>query len=320
MDEFKDEFGYFSDIDAILDSSMYKDLDIKGRNDLLLEIIMNNNKIANSINNEVEKSNKERFVVNHNEKKSKEKYDKIDKGKNKFTIDSSLLENSSDIELFLPEKDDVYFSEKINLLKCNLYLIIDKYNTMLRNIKNNEDRDIENYILECIKNTEDKLEIVNNYCTEEIELKPVENLNILYFKYKGTNLVLKDILDEDIDKYDVYYNLIQSLKEQKFKSIKKLKIGIYELRASEQRLIFDKIDQSTIIIIYLFTKKIFSSKKYRYDIDKRCREYQSVKEEIKTNLKEKRETLLEEHLKDDELLINILKTKSKKLIKELKKV
>lgn len=147
------------------------------------------------------------------------------------------------------------------------------------------------------------------------ELEQLNDMKIIYFTYNDQNLVLTDLLKDDIEKYPSYLLLLNSIKEQTFKDVKRISrktIRIYEVRYNEQRILFDILNENTIIVIQAFTKKVLSDKKYRLNLERRIVKYTSAKKEIKEEILE----FLLNAEEEDRKVVELLTTKNKKRVKE----
>lgn len=315
---------YYLDIDSFTECDKYQDLDIKSKNKLLLEIISKNLKL---FQREKEKGLNEKKIIKEELSLKKDPVLKSEKPKVKnkndyMEKDYSYLEgvDLEEILYFLPKSGDKDFSLQINVIMCHLRLLIDSYDTLLQDTK--EDPDLSLYIQESTKQLEKKLEYIKLYKQhieeqeEHIALEKVAHLNIIYFNYYGQNLFLSDLLGEDSDKYASYLLLLNSIKGQTFRELKRIyqndKKVLYEVRHDQQRIVFDIISDNTIIVIQAFTKKVLNDKKYRLNLDNRISKYIEVRNYIREN----KEKLVINAIDDDRVITELLMTRNKKIVKK----
>lgn len=316
MNKSKIEKEYIKQEDVV-ESLSYKQANLKTKNKLLLEAISANlnqfqeEELENRKNKEkIEKPAKKIVLKKQSENKEEEKKEKKE--------NYNYLENITLEELvyYLPKKEENNFQNKINRRMCYLRTLIDSYDTLLLEKDTTEEMRI--YIEEARRDIESKLEYIKSYAQQKEIVKELEQLNdmkIIYFTYNDQNLVLTDLLKDDIEKYPSYLLLLNSIKEQTFKDVKRISrktIRIYEVRYNEQRILFDILNENTIIVIQAFTKKVLSDKKYRLNLERRIVKYTSAKKEIKEEILE----FLLNAEEEDRKVVELLTTKNKKRVKE----
>ena len=324
MEEYMDEYGYYSDVNNILNSDEYKNMSIKYKNDILIRIITNNNETFERDN--CENSNIEEYVLddNFNNINNERIEEQSERKEILSNIDYSLLENTDieNIRQFLPRKDSLLFDKKISMIKCHLRVIIDDYDALINELDEN-DEEMLNYLLESRHDIEEKLEFVHSYSfKDEIHIEKNDNLKVVFFKYNGSNLLLEDILSEDVEKYPSYLVLINSIKDKNksFKDPKVISKGeynlrVYEVRNNSQRVIFDFLSPNTIIIIQAFSKKVVTDKKYRLNLENRLVKYLEMKKILKEQVQNNYLEFISDSNLDDTILMELLETKNKSLVK-----
>lgn len=317
MEKYKDEYGFFLDIDELLNDEEYLKMDLLSKNSLLLNTIYNNNDLLDSINTPV---NSNEFEIL---KKSSEG-DTIKPKKKAVTLslDSKRrIDDTCSMEEFvngLPSEDDILYQNKLARIKCELRLNIDIYDNF---ICTTDDEEMIDYLQECKELAQEKLGFIlsiEDGKKEQVVLEKQEKIDIFYFSYNGTNLIISDLLKEDTEKYESYLVLLDSILNQTFKGIKKITkkfCSLYQIRCCKQRLVFDYIDKDKIIIIIAFTKKVQMDKKYRETTEERFEKYISEKDKIIKRMREYPDEFLEEGSRDNIAINELLKNKNKVLAK-----
>lgn len=320
MEKYIDEYGFITKIDELLNDEEYTSLNIADKNKFLMQTINTNNELLNSISTPVVA---EEYQIKN--KKASENLPKINKSSPKLSSELKRkiedAQTSEELLKCLPDKGDVLYQNKLARIKCELRLDIDIFDNL---IYTTDEEDMKNYLLESRRELQDKLnfilDIESDKKDSDIIISPDENVDIFYFNYNGTNLVISDLLGEDTEKYPFYTTLLQSIKNQAFKGIKKITkqfciCSLYQVRFGDQRIIFDYIDRDKIIIIQAFTKKVKMDKKYRSTTEGRFEKYLSVKDDIIKRLKNDEEKFREEGIRDNEAIEQLLKNKNKTLAK-----
>lgn len=317
--EYKDEYGFITRLKDILKDDQYKGKNTSEKIELLLEIINQNNQLLTEIR-ETEPVEEPEIIENNHSKEETASHHHEPKN---ISSNYKLIESAPTIEdmhKYLPRKEDKLAKDKLAKIKCYLISVIDAYDNLLLTTS---EEDVVNYLIENKENLEEKLAFLNKYEKEEEKLdeelvSSEENIEIYYFHQDGTNLVLEDLLKEDIDKYTSYLALIESMKGQLFKGFKRLNEiygGLYQVRNSDQRIIFDYLSKNSIIIVYAFTKKVKSDKKYYQSLNRRAEKYKQAKEEILNRLKKDPEGFKEEQQESAAQILSLLETKNKAKIK-----
>lgn len=303
------------DIENFTKVNAYKNASITEKNKMLMDIIATSisqldKKVENSVVDD-------KYLLTKKGKKSSKESEVFVP----LDIDCSQLENVSleDMTHILPKESDLLFDKKINYIKAYLRKILDNYDVMIYSIV--DDSEMKEYLLECRNEVEEKLEFVNNYIIkEEIQIEKQESIDIVYFKYHGKTTFLNDLLSDDLEKYPSYSILIESLRNQTYKGIKRLtnrsyNFNVFEVRNKEQRVVFDFLTPKTIIIIQGFTKKVMLNKKYHYNLRTRLAKYGEEKELIKSKMREDYINFLEEYKSEEDVIMKLLESKGKKLEK-----
>lgn len=315
--EIEDESDKKIDLEEIFNSQDYNNSNLYGKNKILF------NAIKASLESFGVKSENtildSRYILPKNNKS------KILENKESFLvfdINCSQLENISlsDFEHILPKESDLLFDKKINYIKVNLRKILDNYDLMIYEL--DEDNDMLFYLLECKRVIEEKLNFVHNYTLkEEVQIEKRENIDIVYFIYNGKNVFLDDLLNDDSEKYSSYLLLLESIRNQSYKNIKRItnrnyNFSGFEVRNNEQRIIFDFLTPTTIIILQAFTKKVTMSKKYSCNLYSRLLKYDEEKSEFRARVLSNYEDFINKYNSDDDIIMELLTSKNKKMVKK----
>lgn len=128
------------------------------------------------------------------------------------------------------------------------------------------------------------IEYRNQPIKEEAE---IEKNNLIYLTSSSGNVyALNDLKNIDVDYYDSFLELLNSIIDGSFKNVKNFsnnnKIGqLYEVKDFKTRIVFDRIDKNTFIIISIFMKKTDKDLKYREQIVNRAQKYRNIREMLK---------------------------------------
>lgn len=129
--------------------------------------------------------------------------------------------------------------------------------------------------------------IVDYRNQEHIEEKQeIKNYLVYLTSSSGNVYALSDLKTIDVEYYESFLELIQSIQEGTFKNVKAFnnnnKIGqLYEVKNFKTRIVFAKISKNTFVIISMFMKKSDNDLKYREQIVNRSLKYHYYKEDLK---------------------------------------
>ena len=140
-----------------------------------------------------------------------------------------------------------------------------------------------------------KREILKEILLSEVEDVSINNERnkLVFMPIKGTGKIrifdeLKDIPHEE---YDGFIELLDSIKDGKFKNIRRftnndLLNGALEVKGFQIRILFKQLSEDTYAIISLFTKKVQNSQGYRKPLQAKYGEYMSMEKELKEKVKD----------------------------------
>lgn len=308
--ELKDEFGY-SLFSKEQFEKEHQSLPLSSQNELLLQMIDENDAVYHQL---VEKNFIEPFLPDEKQRKKK--------SCSSIEVNYGEIENAKSIEeliFFLPKKEDLFFEKKLALIKCHLRTTIDTYDHLIMEAHDHQE-DMVDYLLECRKEIEEKFDFISTYGEREeaVQVEKRDHFSILCYRDQGTNYFLEDLLDGNMEQYDSYYALMKSIQNQTYKGIKRFDhtlYNLYQVRNGSQRIVFDFLDSSTIILVFAFTKKVKNSKKYRLQLVQRVNDYSLWKASLKEIFDRDKEQLLQEGVQDTEMIFTLLKGKDKSLVK-----
>lgn len=214
----------------------------------------------------------------------------------KSYINSLIKCNSIDeIERVLPASDSELYLEKINQIMIDCY----QYKVEVINFLNSNN-DLSDEEVSEFKKEEELMQFIIETISGilyEKDDKFLENetSNVLVFQENGVRIIsaLKDI---DREYYDSFKELLLSIKNGNFKRNRRFVNnnninGIYEVKNFKTRILYDRIDTNTYVIIDAFVKKC--------DIDYRYRNH--ILNSIQAYRKE--EAILKEKIKDADFLL-----------------
>ena len=259
------------------------------------------------------------------------------------TTSSKVLEFEEEIEFYLSELDRVKENELERI-----------YEVLPVKKKNNYEKIVKRLILESIKNIKDvkdfileikddiskndlillkeeimfenkKLKYMNNYLKQkqkdEVEIQEKNNLIFIYTTY-GNIRVLEELKKIDIEYYDNFLSLLNSIKDGTFKGVKRFSNnsslnGFIEVRLYQTRIIFQRLDDINYAIITAFVKKTQNDKLYRDTLVRRINDYKAIEKEIKENLNNL--NYIEENRIIEQDIYSILTSHNKEFKKEMVK-
>ena len=140
----------------------------------------------------------------------------------------------------------------------------------------------EEEIKECdrsIEHEKSKISILKERLVEK-ENRIDENCDnvILFMKSNAGKIKIFDDFDQIEDNtYSVFLDLIKSIEDGSFKRVKRLNgdhlAGLLEVKDYQSRVTFKRLKENIYVIIQAFTKKVYSSSKYRESMVGRYREF-----------------------------------------------
>lgn len=152
------------------------------------------------------------------------------------------------------------------------------------------------------------------YRDQKMEQKEESIQNHLIYLASSSNNIyaFQDLKDIEQEYFGSFLELLNSILDGTFKNVKKFsnnnKINtLYEVKNFKTRIVFNKINANTFVIVSMFMKKADNDLRYREQIVHRSTLYQSVKEELKRKSQETE--FLEANKEITETIQNILMKK-----------
>ena len=319
------------DVDALkeLDS-----LNIKKQNDMLESII----NYADTINEKNKKEIAEYKILDSKRKieikKEEMKDNKVKaESKNKVYVNNSIVEykdyikkilhlSLEDLKVYLEDlnSNNELSKEFIIYLMLGVSSEINTYKLMLEDAFNNKDLELIKDINEEIIKLNNMNNLLKNYKNIDSVIKKEEYNKVLFFETSSKRAYFIEDIEGDFEFYNSYFNLLNSiivgnpLKMKRFNNNDTL-IGLTEARDIDgnTRIIFDKIDNNTYLIIHAFIKKSDNDKLYKERIVNRYKLYLEQKSKILSNIDN------EEFLERQHSFVEQLENMFDKDIKQLKK-
>lgn len=225
------------------------------------------------------------------------------------------------IREYLPSKSNSNYFNLVSRIKAEIYKEMLELSSMA-----NEDNDCE-FLKElkgAISLEQEKLKCVEAVETEKENLKDeVEENRIVFLTTNAGNVyAIEDIEDINREYFESFKELLDSIKKGTFKNVKffnsnnnKLNM-VAEVRGFQTRILFDRVDNNTYVIIQMFIKKCDISKEYKQSLGNRIAIYRSARNEIISLLND--QAYIDDNIKYEEQLNEILDGKVKRKNKGVK--
>ena len=202
-----------------------------------------------------------------------------------ISCDTNIKEIYEIIKESLPSKNNSNYFKLINRIKAEIYKEMLEFSKMVEGETDKEFLDelkkyieLENCKLGCIKKIEKE-----KYAESIVE---TEN-RIVFLETNAENVyAIEDIESISREYYDSFNELIESIKNGSFKSVKKFNSSnnklnmIAEVRGFKTRILFDRVDKNTYVIIQMFVKKCDNDKGYKQSVQNRVMWYKKKRSEI----------------------------------------
>ena len=202
-----------------------------------------------------------------------------------------------------------------------LELVKEKYE--YEELKNDEDEDTIKELSEEQKKIDDIINIIREHATsytneEQQVISKKKNKLIFLETFSGSIYVEGDLASIDQEYYGDFKELLESIEDGTFKNVKRFASnhntlkGITEVKGFQVRIVFDKIDNDTYIIIDAFIKKTDRNLGYLEQLCNRVDVYKKNKASIVARINEEyleENEKIYENLKEGLDSKNIIKTK-----------
>lgn len=252
------------------------------------------------------------ILINHEEDRKQVKMLDV-----KSYIDLLMKCNSiNEIERVLPASDSELYLEKINQILTDCY----QYKVEVINFLNSNS-DLNDEEVSEFKKEEELMQFIIETIRGILYEKgdnflEIETSNKLIFQENGDRIIsaLKDI---DREYYDSFKELLLSIKNGNFKRNRRFVNnnninGIYEVKNFKTRILYDRIDTNTYVIIDAFVKKCDIDSRYRNRIQNSIQAYR--KEEAILREKVKDANFLSKQKDIEEEVFELLDNSKKKVL------
>ena len=216
--------------------------------------------------------------------------------KDDFLLDTISLyhkvnADEDSIREILPDSDDYRYNDIIMRLHAESLKDIKDMSEMCLEDGSYYDEEVQSFI----QNEYRKIEILQSFIDVEIvEEEDVGHSNklLLIPNPNGKIRVLDDLDHVPNDYYDEVNSLIMSIVDGTFKKVKKFKSnnalcgGVCEVKGSNARVLFKRLDYDTYAIISVFLKKTNNDKGYQEFIRGRIGEFRLYEDEYKKKIED----------------------------------
>lgn len=210
-------------------------------------------------------------------------------------IDSITEENLEEqLETALPVRENYNYEKLLLRLKLELLKNIREVKELLgEEHKNITKEDLQEFQEEIILNQR-KIQGIEKALSktknQEEKKESVQN-KLIFVPTTGGNIRVLEEIAKKIpnDYYEKFITLFDSIKDGTFKNVKRFTsnnalFGICEVKTSNTRVLFDRLDQHTYAIISAFVKKTTKDKGYQESMKKSIGDYKMMEEKIIANL------------------------------------
>ena len=158
----------------------------------------------------------------------------------------------------------------------------------------------------------------HNVKDEELSTGSKEKNNIIFLKTSSGNIYAEsDLASIDSEWYPAFKGLFETIEDGTFKNVKRLTSnrisqGIPEVRDNGIRIVFDKVNRNTYIILDIFVKKSDHDKGYSNQLINRLAIYRQNEKAIKASVTDelvKNDSIIYENIKSGLLSKCIVKSK-----------
>lgn len=232
-----------------------------------------------------------------------------------ITTDSEQMKQI--INYCLPSKNNSSYFKLINRIKIEIVKEISELMSMYRETTDDE---FKNDIKETIDFENKKLKFVKEAENDkEMQDELIIQNNIVFAKTNSGNIyAIEDIKSINSEYYASFLELYESIKNGTFKRVKRLTTtnnktnSVSEVRGFKTRIIFDKLDQNTYVVLQVAIKKSNFDRGYKESLERRVLAYKLQKDKIIQQLNN--EEYMNENIKLENKLIQTLSQNKKKVL------
>ena len=222
---------------------------------------------------------------------------------------SELKDNINNI---LPVKKNKKFNKLTLRLKAECLKNIKEIKELISEEEYMSLSDLKSFKEE-IQFEEEKIQLIDEYVNQNQSQNVKENHtnNLIFVPTSGGNIrVIDDIEHIDMEYYEKFIGLFDSIKDGSFKNVKRFNknnnetSGVAEVKDFKVRVVFDRIDKNSYAIITAFTKKSDNDKGYIEPLKKKIAEYRNYEDILKSKVKDSKFIKMQQNYEQE--LYNIL--------------
>lgn len=277
---------------------MYRNVDFEQDIDTIIRDIESNHEESLSVRKLINqlRVNEEEVAGNTVETRTSFKFDMDDDSSSKETDDyfgdiislyHTIGASEEELKEILPDSNDYRYNDILLRLQAESLRDIKEITEMSMEDGTYKDSDVQSFI----QSEYAKIDILQTLMLSDIEeLEDIEHSNklLLIPNPNGRIRVLDDLDHIPTDHYDEVNDLIMSIVNGTFKSVKRftkstnpLVSGVCEVRGNLARVFFKRLNSNTYAIITAFLKKVDNDKGYQDYIRCRIREFKLYEDRYK---------------------------------------
>ena len=157
-------------------------------------------------------------------------------------------------------------------------------------------KEVDHDALEEIRKIDYMIDIIRNHHSVEDEKSSLcskEKNNIIFLKTSSGNVYAEsDLASIDSEYYPAFKELLESIEDGTFKNVQRfsqshqLLKGISEIKEHGIRIVFDKINKDSYIVLDIFIKRSTRDMGYVHQLTNRVAYYKKMEDDIKSTLSE----------------------------------
>lgn len=319
LDQFKNEHGFYVDIEAIIDYLEDNAYDQEDINKIIIQLIdlneQNNRKMQNEIatltskshfNNQTVVEVKPSVDIEVPSLNCQTKLINVDiylEMLDELSDDASLDDLCDSLDEILPSIYDPNYNDIIKSILLNLFIIISEYRELLKVFKDDGAKEDSSDVIGCkdfIKKYDTLIHAIKKFDEdEEKDNKDEEKedmtsekhtidkkCRIIYlFNENDTNVIESDLSDIAVEDYKATYYLLKdileqrNIKEKRFRNHDDFK-GLSCYRKRNSRVLFVRLSNDLIVVLGVFSKRCQSPVAYKEFISRRNKLYHSMEQLI----------------------------------------
>lgn len=231
---------------------------------------------------------------------------------------SNLTDDELDSEIgnYIPSSDNRVVIIRV---KAEIMREVIEYKKMSMDNDFQSDKEMLNEIRDIINSLNRKLLSIDRVLNREMKdnsfKRKIENKIVFLTTKSGNNVLWRDLKDIPDEYYPEFKGLLDSIIDGTFKNLKKfystnkVNNGLLEVKDFKTRIIFDRLDKNTFIILSAFMKKVDIDRFYMQNIDNIATNYRLNENYYKELIKDSEK--MEEQEKEKEAIYEELTKRSK---------